>query len=201
MKPPSKYRTPLTSGKIYHIYNRGNNRENLFVEARNYHYFLRLYKRYIPPIADTLAYCLLPNHFHFLVRMKFIHGGPMDFSKPFAAFFGAYSKAFNKAYNRTGRLFEGRFKRKEVTDGDYLLHLVVYIHLNPQTHGFVSDFKEWPHTSFRLFSSRKGPFMAKSLVMEMFGGLEEFDIAHQIPPRIRAGTISPDPPELEFPLF
>ncbi len=61
---------PLQYGQYYHIYNRGNNRENIFIEERNYRYFLKLYAKYIEPIAHTYAYCLLRNHFHFLVRIK-----------------------------------------------------------------------------------------------------------------------------------
>ncbi len=59
---------PLEFGQYYHIYNRGNNRENLFVEEREYPYCLRLYGKYILPVAQTFAYCLLPNQFHFLIR-------------------------------------------------------------------------------------------------------------------------------------
>ena len=62
--------TSLQANKIYHIYNRGNNREDLFREERNYRYFMSLYVKYIEPIADTFAYCLLKNHFHVLVRIK-----------------------------------------------------------------------------------------------------------------------------------
>lgn len=61
---------PLRFGQTYHIYNRGNNRENLFVEPRNYPYFLNLYAKHILPIAETYAYCLLPNHFHFAIRTR-----------------------------------------------------------------------------------------------------------------------------------
>ena len=59
---------PLQYGCHYHIYNRGNNRENLFVERRNYPYFLKLYTKHIQPVAETFAYCLLQNHFHFAIR-------------------------------------------------------------------------------------------------------------------------------------
>ncbi|NNJ12539.1 hypothetical protein EKD04_019625 [Chloroflexales bacterium ZM16-3] len=62
--------TPLLPGRYYHIFNRGNNRENLFHEERNYVYFLRLYKSHIEPVAETFAYCLLPNHFHLLMRVR-----------------------------------------------------------------------------------------------------------------------------------
>lgn len=62
--------TPLESGKYYHIYNRGNNGENLFIAERNYAYFLNLYAKHIGPVAETFAYCLLRNHFHLLIRIK-----------------------------------------------------------------------------------------------------------------------------------
>jgi len=59
----------LQYGQYYHIFNRGNNRENIFIEGRNYHYFMKLYAKYVEPVAETFAYCLLRNHFHFLVRI------------------------------------------------------------------------------------------------------------------------------------
>jgi hypothetical protein len=62
--------SPLLFDTYYHIYNRGNSRENIFIEERNYEYFLKLYEKHISPIADTFAYCLLRNHFHVNVRTK-----------------------------------------------------------------------------------------------------------------------------------
>jgi hypothetical protein len=61
---------PLLYDTYYHIYNRGNNRENIFIQERNYTHFMNLYGKYIEPVADTFAYCLLRNHFHLLVRIK-----------------------------------------------------------------------------------------------------------------------------------
>src|SRR5690242_8912111 len=101
----------LQYGRYYHIHNRGNNRENTFIEERNYRYFLMLYANQIQPIADTYAYCLLRNHFHIMLRIKDESEMPKmsDFSeksdisemptRAFAAFFTAYTKAINKAYN------------------------------------------------------------------------------------------------------
>jgi len=60
--------SPLQYGQYYHIYVRGNNRENLFYEERNHRHFLRLHALYVEPVVDTYAYCLLRNHFHLLVR-------------------------------------------------------------------------------------------------------------------------------------
>ena len=62
--------TPLLFDTYYHIYNRGTNRENIFIEERNYQHFLKLYGHYITPVAETFAYCLLRNHFHVLVKIK-----------------------------------------------------------------------------------------------------------------------------------
>jgi REP element-mobilizing transposase RayT len=61
---------PLLYDTYYHIYNRGNNRENIFIEERNYEYFMALYAKYIEPVAETFAFCLLRNHFHILNRVK-----------------------------------------------------------------------------------------------------------------------------------
>jgi hypothetical protein len=61
---------PIEHGKYYHIYNRGINGENLFREKANYLYFLKLYDKYIEHVAETFAWCLMPNHFHLLVRIK-----------------------------------------------------------------------------------------------------------------------------------
>jgi REP element-mobilizing transposase RayT len=61
---------PLKPDTVYHIYNRGNNREDLFKEERNYPYFLDKYFQYVSPLADTYAYCLMKNHFHILLRIK-----------------------------------------------------------------------------------------------------------------------------------
>jgi REP element-mobilizing transposase RayT len=61
---------PLLYDTYYHIYNRGNNRENIFIQERNYTHFMNLYAKYIEPISETFAYCLLRNHFHVLVRIK-----------------------------------------------------------------------------------------------------------------------------------
>jgi len=60
----------LLPGNMYHIYNKGNNKENLFIGEKNYFYFLNLWRKHISPLADTFAYCLLKNHFHFLIRIK-----------------------------------------------------------------------------------------------------------------------------------
>ncbi|HEY6437113.1 MAG TPA: hypothetical protein VIY47_11035 [Ignavibacteriaceae bacterium] len=60
----------MNQGSFYHIYNRGNNKENIFFEEKNYQYFLKLFDKYLSPYVDVYAYCLMPNHFHFLICVK-----------------------------------------------------------------------------------------------------------------------------------
>jgi putative transposase len=73
------YRIKIEPEKFYHIWNRGNNRENLFYTVANYEYFLRLYDQFLDPVAETYAFCLLPNHFHLLIRTKsFLQVSPAD---------------------------------------------------------------------------------------------------------------------------
>jgi REP element-mobilizing transposase RayT len=174
----------LQFGAYYHIYNRGNNRENLFLQERNYPYFLRLYAKHILPVAETYAYCLMPNHFHFLIRTRteeeqiqigsFLKNEPICKIKPpsraFNNLFIAYARAFNKATGRTGVLFETPFHRKLVDSDAYFQRLVVYIHANPQKHGFVDDFRDWKWTSYNALYTDKTTHLERAAVIDWFGG-------------------------------
>ena len=180
---------PLEYGVTYHIYNRGNNGETIFPEERNYEYFMQLYGKYISPIADTFAYCLLRNHFHFLIRIKDKTDLPgfqnLEGLKPkppyrfFSNFFNAYTKAFNKAYNRTGSLFEKNFKRKPVTNDAYFTSLITYIHHNPQKHGLIDDYRDWPYSSYGALSSIKPTRLARNEVLDWFDDRGGFLRFHQ----------------------
>ena len=66
----NKFNPLLFEGQFYHIYNRGNNKENIFFNENNYNYFLKKYDFYFLDYLDIYCYCLLPNHFHLLVRVK-----------------------------------------------------------------------------------------------------------------------------------
>jgi REP element-mobilizing transposase RayT len=193
---------PLQYGCYYHIYNRGNNRENLFVERRNYPYFLKLYAKYIQPVAETYAYCLLPNHFHFAIRTyteeeqeayyqkqigSFSKNEPISpaptfkLRQPSRAFnnmFIAYARAFNKATKRTGVLFETPFGRKIVDDERYLMALITYIHRNPQKHGFVTDFRDWVWSSYGAMLSGKPTKVQRDEILAWYNGPSQFVNAH-----------------------
>lgn len=191
---------PLEYGQYYHIYNRGNNRQNLFFEERNYPHFLKLYARHILPVADTYAYCLLRNHFHVLVRIKTVEEQektlrvsgvppaetlkvfkPRSPSQQFGNLFNAYAKAINKAYDRTGSLFENPFGRVLVTSEGHLVHLAAYIHQNAKKHGFVHDFRHWPYSSYHAMLSPKPTRLDRDEVLAWFQGQPRFEEFHRSP--------------------
>ena len=115
-------------GEYFHVYNRGVNRERIFFEERNYTYFLRRMRESVESSAVTvIAYCLMPNHFHLLLRQEEQYA-LSDFMKGVC---DGYAKAINNARKRSGHLFEGKYKLKHVTDEKYLIHITRYIHMNP----------------------------------------------------------------------
>jgi len=93
------------AGQYYHIYNRGNNRQDIFFERENYLFFLRLVRKYLLETLDVIAYCLMPNHYHLLIQLK-----KAELSAAMQAFSLSYTKAMNRRYGRVGSLFQGRFQ-------------------------------------------------------------------------------------------
>jgi putative transposase len=188
-----KYRKEaLVSGNYYHIYNRGNNGIDIFFENENYNYFLKLFHQYIHPIAETFAWCLMKNHFHFLVyirnenqvlidsleystveKPKFL-----DASKQFGHLFNAYTQAINKRYSRTGSLFEKPFERKRLTSQKYLQNLIYYIHNNPVHHGFTKTANEYPWSSYDSVLSEKPTKLKREEVIAIYGSKENFISYH-----------------------
>ncbi len=185
---------PLQYGQTYHIYSRGNNRETIFVEERNYRHFLRLYAQHVLPIADTYAYCLLPNHFHLLVYIKEMdHPSAPDPkrspSQYFSNLLNAYARAFNRAYRRSGSLFQRPFGRKLVASDGYFTWLIAYIHQNPQMHGIVDDFRGWDYSSYQALKSSQPTRLRREEVQALFGGPRAFSIFHE--QQIPLGRVAP----------
>lgn len=182
------YRKPLERGFIYHIYNRGNNREDLFRDPAGYAYFLQLTKRYVLPIADIYAFCLLRNHFHLLIRVlrtselrkaaahRLQKVSP---SQQLGNCFNAYAKSMNAIHGRTGCLFQRPFGRRPVTTRDYFTKLVLYIHLNPQAHGLSERFDLWPYSSYLSYLRDDSSYLKRSTVVGLFGGIDEFVHRHE----------------------
>lgn len=95
-------------------------------------------------------------------------------SQAFSNLFNAYTKSFNIAYDRTGALFERPFRRIEVHTPAYFHKLVIYIHQNPQQHGFVDDFRDWKYSSYRALVSDKETRLSRSKLLKQFDGVAGF---------------------------
>lgn len=190
--------SPLLSDTFYHIYNRGINGEDLFKQDRNYEYFLKKYALFLEPVVETYAYCFLKNHFHLLIKIKDentltqfyneqnrskeikqgLHNPNFIVSKQFAKLFSSYTQSINIAINRTGSLFETPFKRIAVNSESYFTRLIWYIHHNPQKHGFVSDFRDYPHSSYHAHLSNINTKLKRNEVIEWFGNSADFRNFH-----------------------
>lgn len=173
---------PLEFGGFYHFYNKGNNNENIFMEDKNYAFFLNKVAKYLIPIADIYAYCLLKNHFHILLKIKdkeeFVSGSTSKIHLPFSNLFNSYAKSINNYYNRSGSLFQEHLKRNKVENEEYLKQLILYIHLNPVKHGFVDDFRKYKHSSYAAFLSDKPTNLKREYILDLFGGRDNFEFCH-----------------------
>lgn len=185
------YRCKLYPGKFYHVYNRGIDGCTLFHDKGNYRFFLSRYADYMPAVVDTYAWCLMPNHFHFLIGVKDVSHlqnakhllqNAKYLNDPSAAFqrlFTSYSKALNKQQGRHGSLFEKPFRRIEVNSSLYQKQLVVYIHNNPIHHGFVISPEEWEFSSFHNFIHNEISLVRIPDVIEWFEDEENFRFMHK----------------------
>ncbi|UXP31498.1 hypothetical protein N6H18_14190 [Reichenbachiella agarivorans] len=187
----------------YHIYNHANESENLFKSTENYRFFLQQWAKYIEPVAETYAYCLMPNHFHALIRvysdleiannLSLTNKDLTGFknlsgliSKQFSNLFNSYTKAVNKQLDRQGSLFNRPFKSKEITNNDYLTKVIHYlsvrkagIHHNPIHHRFCKQYDDWPHSSYQAMISDAPTKLQRKEVIEWFGSTAAFKSFHQ----------------------
>ena len=135
----------FVQGNYYHIYNRGADRRSIFLNAENFRYCLELINKYLEPLQITMiAYCLLPNHYHWLVRQD----GEAKAGLLPQRVFNAYVTAFNNSNQRSGTLFADRFQAILVSTDEYLLHLCRYIHANPVRHGIADAVDLWPYSNY-----------------------------------------------------
>jgi len=153
-------------GGYYHIYNRGANRNRIFVETSNYFFVLEKVRKYSEMYGiAVLAYVLLPNHYHFLLRQDSDH--PARLLPQYT--FNAYTKAFNKSYDHSGTLFQGPFQSIEVTNDPYLLNLIRYIHANPVLHGLVDDPGVWAFSNYlEWVGEREGKLVDRAFIAAYF---------------------------------
>ncbi len=160
------------TGQYYHVYNRSNAGEIVFKEPENYLYFLRKYRQYLTAHFATIAYCLMPTHFHFLVQIKTEAPAAQN---ALGVLLSSYAQAINKRYQRHGSLFQDHSKAKWVNNERYLLKLMTYIHQNPIRAGLATRLDNWPYSSYPdLAGYRKGDLPERSLVSAYFHSDADF---------------------------
>ncbi len=180
-----KFVDALVPGNFYHIYNRACGNEKIFIEERNYRFFMDLFEERMLEYVDLFCYCLIPNHFHFLLRIKPLHSNEscdINYARKFANFFASYAQSFNHLYHRKGNLFSQNFRRKLIRDSDYLRTVVIYIHRNPLKHGIVENIKDWNHSSYLEYRDAGPRYCKKSDVLEWFVDMEIFKFCHTLDP-------------------
>ena len=155
------------AGNYYHIFNRGVERRAIFRKEENYVFLLRRLKQILAECDVTMiAYALLPNHYHWLVRQE----GEEPAGRVPMRVFGSYTQAFNKAFARTGTLFEGPYKVIHVESDAYLRHLCRYIHANPVRHGMAMSPDLWPYSNYlEWVGERMGSLVDPLFVKAHFG--------------------------------
>ncbi|MCD4796184.1 MAG: transposase [Candidatus Cloacimonetes bacterium] len=181
-------------GHFFHLYTRANAKEDkLFFEKENYLYFLRQYKKYLSPIFIMICYCLIPNHYHFLIKVRNLNkifeyqkknnykhnGNELKLNefliRQITNFHISYSKAINKKYNRRGSLFQEKPKVKPVLEINYLLRLARYIHRNPLKHKIAENLEDWKFSSFPDYANlRKGKIPDKRFLLANYESFEDF---------------------------
>ncbi len=171
---------------FYHLYNRGVEKRDIFVEDQDYNVFLGYLKKYLNPgkgsdplqdahslsrEIDLISFCLMPNHFHFLVRQNTING----ITKLMRAICTNYVMYFNKKYDRVGTLFQGKYKGILIDNDTYLLHLSRYIHLNPV--GMGSDPKSYPYSSYSYYlGTKNAEWLKPKEVLDFFKSARRYSL-------------------------
>ncbi len=174
----------FTEGLFYHIYNRGVGRQNIFLTRDNYDFVLRKVSLYSEDLAvRVIAFCLMPNHYHFLLRQV----GAQSAGLLVQRVFNSYTKAFNRLYSRSGTLFESPFKAKMVERNEYLGHLCWYIHMNPVAAGLVRNIEEWLYSNFLECVGKRNLWaFDPEFIADLFGspsGYEEFVRSYEVTAR------------------
>lgn len=181
--------TPFVPDIYYHFYNRGNNRQTVFFEPDNYIYFLSGIKKYLVPFVSIVAYCLMPTHYHILVRIKNqtsevlktseVSGREVSVSaqvsRAMQKFLISYAKAINKRFSRVGSLFQGQFRARPVKNYSHLLNLCVYTHANPVKDGLVALPEDWIYSNYlEWLGQRDGTLVDREFIQEHFGSPDEY---------------------------
>jgi putative transposase len=184
----------LIAGEYYHIYNRGNNRQPIFFSNDNYIFFIAKIRKQLAPVADIICYCLMPNHFHLIIkatdksvaeRNSFGGKAMQEFAYRVGVLLSSYSQAINKQRKTTGSLFQQKTKAKLLSEQvankkvNYLESCFFYIHNNPLRSKLVTDLKDWAFSSWPDYAGiRNGTLCNKHDFFDTTGLIEK-DVFNQ----------------------
>lgn len=185
----------LLAGEFYHIYNRGNNRQPVFFNESNYLFFIKKMTEQLVPVSDIICYCLMPNHFHMMIRAteesiktrpSFGGKAMQEFPYRVGILLSSYSQAINKQNNTTGSLFQQKTKAKILSAQvkgkkvNYLESCFFYIHNNPVKAKLVTSLKEWKFSSWLDYSGIRSGTICNMDIFFSCSGLTERDIASKL---------------------
>lgn len=188
-----RYTPTLLKDNFYHVYNRANNNELLFYEDSNYVFFLEKLYKYLGKFIHLYAYCLLPNHFHLLIKVvnekllqthfKNPSGSfrtkNLTISQAFSNLFNSYTKTINKQRKKHGNLFYRPFKRILIENNSYIMRAICYIHRNPLHHGLCKDISKYEWSSYNVVINNLDTFLDTHELLNWFGSKEEFIEIHK----------------------
>jgi REP-associated tyrosine transposase len=156
----------------YHLYNRGCNKDIIFKQESDYEECIkRIVNSKLNKYVRIISYCLMPNHYHFLVQQI----SEIPSTKWIGFIMNGYVQYFNSKYSRSGTLFEGRVKSRLITDEQYLIQSTLYIHNNPVKSSLVENPEEWLYSSYLEWISGNDPCLVdKEFILERFDTYNDY---------------------------
>ena len=198
-----KNRHPFQYEQLYHIFDKVVTGTKLFREEEDYWNFMKRYTRYFSPYFITYAYCLIPNHYHFLIKVrdeaqikgavkkedtnaarKYLEGKEdVNFflQNQFSRCFSGVTMKYNNKYKRQGPLFLQGTKRVLLNAFRTFEQQMHYIHSNPRHHFLVKKIEQWPYSSYPTYISNHNTQLPRAEVFQRFGGKDRFIQFHQQP--------------------
>lgn len=182
----------LATGEYYHIYNRGVAKQPIFKTQRDYQRFLQtmIFYQVEKPATkfsdanlrqpsnrkslkvDIICYCLMPNHFHLLLKQNSDNG----ISTYMSRVSNSFTRYFNTRHDRVGPLFQGRFKAVHIESNEQLIHLSRYIHLNPLVNFIVVNLRHYKWSSFTEYiHETKNNYCSKDIILKQFSSPSLYD--------------------------
>lgn len=188
---------------FYHIYNRSSHSNNIFHDVEDYNFFINRYKKYFSNFFDTYAYCLLPNHYHFLIKVKkekdfrpklqFVKitntinlylKGEISMNElvedQFRRFHSSYALTLNNKHNTRGQVFMNRHKRILEESEAKVEYILCYIHHNPIHHNFCTNYTEWRFNSYLDYINRDSHIVNLKSGLQFLGGYDRFISIHEL---------------------